>query len=693
MSSLIVELAESGKNTNNFDNGDYKTTIAPQLLEKGDQVVLKSAFVDSIQANPNTIRQITVDETTPGTGKCDIQVDFGYYYLDWGSVQETNASPSKIFKKYQNQDTNPVTASSYAHVARTGKPYVLNYPLSDPQTNIKYLDKFTVQFNPPSSSGRRGKNEIFQYNLLVSYPDWNETESQVETRLFGFSIQATQHYLNTYVPNNHEATIDANWIASANAAGILVGFTDPNYQNQPMPPFPTMPLRVHAGVDEQSVFTRIDTGDNKRKIENEYDNIVAGSSTFSVVPAGDISYKLYTQSIKFQIDAKTYEAVDLASLISEKMTDLNAGGSALITNDYILANNPLIKTVRQLMKNDDGSNYFSNTEPPTFFGRDDDGAYASFQFTTSLNGDTPIDGNGAGLTQNYILGSSDFALTYDEQHDKMVFLQYHNHLYSNTEAGGGLPQVRVLQNSKSINTANRVGGVFLTGLSPRQLWYGPDSSFKFDDSLLAQVKTLKGGQTAGNNIDPTGSSAKFDFVDLVEGVNCTADELGIDTFIRKQRTVITPAAGATPAVLSSAFDTVLPFTPSALTDQTGEFSSVSTNTINIRSAATLADTNDVNKIKKAGPYFKLEVDMPSINQKLIGSTTNSKVQSIISRFYQTGTYTSSYNEGSIPYVYQGDQPVMLSDFRVRILDDTGNIAKQLGNTSTIFMEIIKANPN
>ena len=86
--------------------------------------------------------------------------------------------------------------------------------------------------------------------------------------------------------------------------------------------------------------------------------------------------------------------------------------------------------------------------------------------------------------------------------------------------------------------------------------------------------------------------------------------------------------------------------------------------------------------------------MPSINQKLIGSTTNSKVQSIISRFYQTGTYTSSYNEGSIPFVYQGEQPVMLSDFRVRILDDTGNIAKQLGNTSTIFMEIIKgSNPN
>ena len=91
MSSLIVELAESGKNTNNFDNGDFTTTIPSQILEKGDQVVLKSAFIDSIQTNPNTIRQITVNETTPGTGKCDIKVDFGYYYLDWGSVQETDA--------------------------------------------------------------------------------------------------------------------------------------------------------------------------------------------------------------------------------------------------------------------------------------------------------------------------------------------------------------------------------------------------------------------------------------------------------------------------------------------------------------------------------------------------------------------------------------------------------------------------
>lgn len=691
MSSLIVELAENGKNTNNFSNGDYKTTIPSQVLEKGDQVVLKSAFVDSIQPNPNTIRQIVVDETTPNSGKCDIKVDFGYYYLDWGSVQETDASPSKIFKKYQNQDSNPVTASTYAHVARTGKPYVLNYPLSAPQTNIKYLDSFTVQFNPPSSSGQRGKNELFRYNFLVKYLDWNETTAATEERLFGFTISATQHFLNTYVPSNHEAKIDANWVASANAAGILIGFTDPNYQNQPMPGLPQMPLRVYSNVNEASVFSKVNTGDNGRSIENEYDNIVTGSAVFSTPAAGDESYKLYTQSIEFQIDAKTYEAVDLASIISEKMTDLNAGGSALITNDYILSNNPLIKTVRQLMKNDDGSNYFSNTEKPTFFGKDDDGAYASFEFTTALNADTPIAADGSGLTQNYILGSSDFALTYDEQHDKMVFLQYHNHLYSDTLQGGGLPQVRVMQNSKSINTANRVGGIFLTGLSPKKLWYGEDSSFKFDDSLLGHTNTLNGLITGADSVTPTAAKIAFDFVDLVEGVNCTADEIGIDTFIRKQRiTVDADAAGGT---LSSAFDTVLPLTPSGLAGQTGEFSSVSTNTINVRSAHTLADTNDVGKIKKAGPYFKLEVDMPSINQKLIGSTTNNKVQSIISRFYQTGTYTSSYNEGSIPYVYQGDNPVMLSDFRVRILDDTGKIATQLGNTSTIFMEIIKANPN
>ena len=86
--SVIVELSENGDNSQNYDNGDYKTTIDPIMLEKGDQVMVKSAFIDSIKASNENIRQVVVNETVPNSGVCDVIVKFGYYYLDWGSSQE-----------------------------------------------------------------------------------------------------------------------------------------------------------------------------------------------------------------------------------------------------------------------------------------------------------------------------------------------------------------------------------------------------------------------------------------------------------------------------------------------------------------------------------------------------------------------------------------------------------------------------
>lgn len=671
-SSLILELSENGKNSNNYANGDYEVSIPPQLLEKNDQVVLKSAFIDSIQANPNAVRQITVPETVKDSGLCDIKVEFGYYYLDWGSVQETTDNVSKVFKKYQNQDKGIASAGN--HIAKSGKPYILNYSLTDPHVNIKYMDTFTIGMSPPIAlSGNRGRKELFQYNVSVEYDDWDEVNQVKITSKFAFSLVATKDEYKTYVPVNHEVNISGALLNDMNLAGILI--MNDNIS------LPIVPLRVHVDVTAETVFKKVAGADNS------YQSLI--NPIFKTLTAGDLSYQLYKQSINFQIIAKTYEAVDLASLISEKMTDFNAGGTAKNTKPYILSNNPLLKTIRQLMKNDDGGNYFSNTDvkKPAFFGTDIDGSYSSFKFETPI--DPPAD---PATDQNFIIGSSDFALTYDEQHDKMVMLQYHNHLYSDDTAGGGLPQVRVYQTTESINTANRVGGVFLTGLSPQNLWYGPQSQFKFDESIICKPTTRSGLQTQADNTTVTTDTISFETFDLIEGVNCTADELGIDVFIQKTRTTITPAGENTPAVLSSGFDTVIPFSPATgnTLGQLGQIRSVSSNTINIRSAHTLLDTNDVNLIKKAGPYFKLEIGMASINQKLVGNTINNKIHSIISRFYQTGSYTSSYNEGSIPFIYNNDSPQLLTDFRVRILDDSGNVAKQLGNTSAIFMEIIKA---
>tara|TARA_R110002126_G_scaffold77659_1_gene193492 strand:+ start:111 stop:626 length:516 start_codon:yes stop_codon:yes gene_type:complete len=168
--------------------------------------------------------------------------------------------------------------------------------------------------------------------------------------------------------------------------------------------------------------------------------------------------------------------------------------------------------------------------------------------------------------------------------------------------------------------------------------------------------------------------------------------MGLDTFIKKNRTLISQAADGNPAVYSSGFDVVQPFIN---TDSLGQevIPTVVGDTIKIRSSNTLSEANDVDIIKKDGGFFKLEISMPSIRQDLIQSnSTNSNIQAVIGRFYQAASYTSAYNEGSIPYIYDGDEPVLLSDFKVRILQPDGQLATDLGKTSTIFMEVVKALP-
>ena len=687
--SVIVELSEQGDNSQNYDNGDYKTTIDPIMLEKGDQVLVKSAFIDSIKASNENIRQVVVNETVPNTGICDVVVKFGYYYLDWGSSQETVGSPSKTFVKYQNNDAAPPVASTGPHVARSGLPYILNYPNTAPHDNIQLLEEFTIQHSPPRTFGNN-KNRLYEYSVVISYEGWDDATSSFKAQYWGYTLTGSESEMGKYSIANHQITWTPALIAEAQANGDIAQYKDPNWLGGLGTPVPVLSLKVKKGLIMDQVFTAVTTGDQGAGIYNSFGGII-GAGVFNPIVQTDTIYQMYESQIAFSIPAKTYQAADIADLISTKMTDINAMGTGIHVEDYILGNNPMLKTVRQLLqaqpfkKGDDPGN---NTQP-TFFSQERDNTYNSFTFTTPLAPDAP---GVTPLTQNYLLGSSQFSMSYDPEHDKMVLAQIHNHLYSDTDLSANQPQVRALKTAAGTTFVNKVGGIFLTGLSPPHLWTGVDSSFKFGDSILPSKVIKRGLKLQADNITVATGTVQFEDYNLIDGINVTGDDMGLDTFIKKNRTLITPAAGGTPAVYSSGFDVVQPFIN---TDSLGQevIPTVVGDTIKIRSLNTLSEANDVDVIKKDGGFFKLEISMPSIRQDLIqADSTNTNIQAVIGRFYQAASYTSAYNEGSIPYIYDGDEPVLLSDFKVRILQPDGSLATDLGKTSTIFMEVIKAVP-
>ena len=66
-----------------------------------------------------------------------------------------------------------------------------------------------------------------------------------------------------------------------------------------------------------------------------------------------------------------------------------------------------------------------------------------------------------------------------------------------------------------------------------------------------------------------------------------------------------------------------------------------------------------------------------------------KIQSIISKFYSQNSFTSSYSEGSIPYVHLSNEPLYINDFQVRILDPDNKLSRNIGENNSIFLEIVK----
>ena len=165
---------------------------------------------------------------------------------------------------------------------------------------------------------------------------------------------------------------------------------------------------------------------------------------------------------------------------------------------------------------------------------------------------------------------------------------------------------------------------------------------------------------------------------LLDGKNITGDEAGLDDAIIKAPD---GASQSGDAGFKISFDQ--PFSYPAFPNFQA---SLVSNTIPILATGLIDDTG--HGVESIG-YYQVEINM-GIPQKIEGKDgRNNKIQAIVSRYYQSGSFTSSYNEGSISYIHRG-APIELNDFNIRILDPNNNLAQDISNDNAIFLRIIKA---
>ena len=91
-------------------------------------------------------------------------------------------------------------------------------------------------------------------------------------------------------------------------------------------------------------------------------------------------------------------------------------------------------------------------------------------------------------------------------------------------------------------------------------------------------------------------------------------------------------------------------------------------------------------------FYLINVVSSFNNNYITQDSTLSKVACIASKQYQAGDYITAYSDSAIVYQHSGS-PLILTNFQVQIIEPkTKAIANDLGANSTVFLEVIKAQP-
>ncbi len=288
---------------------------------------------------------------------------------------------------------------------------------------------------------------------------------------------------------------------------------------------------------------------------------------------------------------------------------------------------------------------------------------------------------------------------------------------------------------------NKYSGCVITDLQPRDLWFG---KMKFDESLLydtttgSLVKDHRGQEIFAHGVPDLSTS-------LEDGVNMTGEIASIGATIQNVSQHFPAGAKAgdnttdiegkiQPFIQASGLgdsnnrigvDPTIP-TYAGINGLTRPFIRQGVNTFDGRNQYQLYDVvleppgisaptgnpapyTAANETQQIGifasghlddgayqsvddPFYKIEV-RSKVQNKIVGDNKkyNNFISSIISKYYNAGNFTSSYDEGSINYTHQGATQ-MIQEFGVRILNSEGDLASDIAARNSVFLEIVQNNP-
>ena len=632
--NVVVELREQNSNQNTIDsnadgtNGDYSVTLPTDIdIVEGDVVSVQSVFIDDDGENENAI--IIEEDILDG------EISAYIYHQDNNTSQtdDNTTSAGRVAGQDLGQERtyHPAFEADPANrVHPDGELYFLA-SIDDAQTATgKSVTSFEFTVNMLANRG----------NPVPIFFKYTSIAGQVIKKVIVFDYKT----INKIQSGQGVIRLDSKLMNKANRK---------------------------EGDDFHFPFDMLNSTSLQFDLTKEsVKSMQLGGVLFNagLTPQEDAitaghKCSLIQKTINFTLKAGAYSPEHISQLITDQMVKISPDGFVSGQAGELFTRNEFFTTSLDLKAIGDKADGSRPGNRP-FFIRSD-GARA-LQFDDSILG--------GGVTRNYWCGCSNFGLSYDGL--RFAFTNLHNSIYNQNHPVVVGTRVGNRATTNASYLANKVGGICFSSLSPPSLWF---DKLGFDRDMIVQPKRVTCGWTLpathpGVGQNPVGNiaftaSQNLDDRDnrIVEGKNATGDLNAVDALVVKN-----DAADAARG--------------NASYDRPGDTGLIGVNTSTSLEIAILA--GQLNNFQEGRGYYQIEIDMNLPSEKIGSNEFNNKIQAIVGRYYASNNGTQSVQgEGSIQYTHKG-QPLKLSNFRVRILNPDGTLAR-VGNDNTIFLQITK----
>lgn len=638
----IIELREQDETATSLDVASWENTLnQPLTLNEGDTLSLKGAFIDSVAQNSGRINVEPDDENAPEGSEdrtnATIGISFVHYFHEWGTSKGN-------LDDRAYQPTNQKFAS--------GRDYVLCDKISLGGATLTEVNAITMENGTfPSITFPLGQNIEDPVRFFFHYLNQAGKETKLQ---FSFDLKTMQK-ATAYTGFGKDGNKDfftINQHVLDNNPKLLVGGALK---------FPF--LAIKNGMDNgtqtlapDSSITGIPTTGGKKALKLNGADFMnfefmgfANAGTADVANTDGDLYQPRIHEYNFKIEARDYAPDELARELSKGLTQTQQ--ELYIEDQFAIVDNPLLTTSRSLQVIGDAvvdnSNLPHGFTPipagsagvPPSFCRDDGQAIANF-ITDS---------------DNYLVGTSQFAIEFNENVGAEGIFQITGIHTPILDADGNELNkcidlgVKAEAGGKRVKfIANKNGGILLTDVRPRELW---ENKMKFDTSKLLTSFTMNPPQDFGGL-----TKVRTCSFNVVDGENATGQLKSIDVPVNK----------------NTNFDLVQAFPLDVKSP--------------LKNIIDAKDSLDGDTALDNG-YYLIELTSNFFTEKVGGTQTKKNIMGIVSRFYQQDSFTSSIDgEGTFIYEHKGE-PIQISKIGCRVLDADHNLAENLKDNNTIFLQL------